>query len=87
MSRDIVFNEGGLIQDSEAAVEENEKSSTEDRLQLKVESSIFKNRIETADSGCDSFLGDIPNKDWSKLKFLSPTNAFACCRYTFFCFS
>ncbi|KAH9660266.1 hypothetical protein KPL70_024153 [Citrus sinensis] len=51
VSRDIVFNEGGLIQDSEAAVDENEKSRSEDRLELEVESSVFKNRTETADSG------------------------------------
>ena len=50
MCRDIVFNEGGLIKDSEAAVDENEKFRSEDRLELEVESSIFKNRTEAADS-------------------------------------
>ncbi|KAH9779095.1 hypothetical protein KPL71_007588 [Citrus sinensis] len=51
VSRDIVFNEGGLIKDSEAAEDENEKSRSKDRLELEVESSVLKNSTEAADSG------------------------------------
>ena len=50
VSRDIVFNKGGLIKDSEAAGDENEKSRSEDRLELEVESSVLKNITESADS-------------------------------------
>ena len=46
-----MFNEGGLVKNSEATEDEIGKSILEDRLELEVQHSLFKNRTEAADLG------------------------------------